>query len=377
MASFRKRGSKWQFRIKHKDIFTGEITEKSASGFSTKKEAMLAAREVEAELADGNQEHAITLQAYLTLWLHECKKGTVRKNTFDLHSRNVRNHIIPYFKQIELRKIKPLMYQQFINQLEQTNYSTRTIQIIHSTMSNALEHAKNISMIKSNPTQKVVIKNNKKVKKLKYIESDELPVFLQEAYQYNYTYWFFFKGLIETGMRKGEAAALQWSDVDFKNLTITINKTLDFQTNDPNELFGDPKTYSSVRTISFSKSLADSLHFNLKKQNEDKIALGPLYQHDLNLVFCRTDGSPLPKSSLFNAFNRILKRSGIDQLPIHSLRHTHAVLLLESGADMKYVQSRLGHGSIQITSDIYAHVSKKIDQSSMEKYESYMNKLYE
>ncbi|UOK56116.1 tyrosine-type recombinase/integrase [Bacillus sp. OVS6] len=127
----------------------------------------------------------------------------------------------------------------------------------------------------------------------------------------------------------------------------------------------------------FLVEIADSLHFNLKKQNEDKIALGPLYQHDLNLVFCRTDGSPLPKSSLFNAFNRILKRSGIDQLPIHSLRHTHAVLLLESGADMKYVQARLGHGSIQITSDVYAHVSKKIDQSSMEKYESYMNKLYE
>ncbi|USK35943.1 tyrosine-type recombinase/integrase [Bacillus sp. F19] len=92
---------------------------------------------------------------------------------------------------------------------------------------------------------------------------------------------------------------------------------------------------------------------------------------------CNFNQSPLPKSSLFNAFNRILKRSGIDQLPIHSLRHTHAVLLLESGADTKYVQNRLGHGSIQITSDVYAHVSKKIDQSSMEKYESYMNKLYE
>lgn len=51
-----------------------------------------------------------------------------------------------------------------------------------------------------------------------------------------------------------------------------------------------------------SKSFADALHFNFKKQNEDKIALGPLYHHDLNLVFCRTDGSPLPKSSLFNAY---------------------------------------------------------------------------
>lgn len=60
-------------------------------------------------------------------------------------------------------------------------------------------------------------------------------------------------------------------------------------------------------------------------------------------------------------------------MPIHGLRHTHAVLILESGVDMKYVQERLGHGSIQITSDIYAHISKKIETDNMEKYEKNNN----
>uniref|UniRef100_UPI0022B08C9F tyrosine-type recombinase/integrase n=1 Tax=Gracilibacillus suaedae TaxID=2820273 RepID=UPI0022B08C9F len=55
----------------------------------------------------------------------------------------------------------------------------------------------------------------------------------------------------------------------------------------------------------------------------------------------------MPKSSLFNAFSRILKQAGIPNLPIHSLRHTHAVLLLEAGNDMKFIQERLGHGSYQ------------------------------
>lgn len=77
-----------------------------------------------------------------------------------------------------------------------------------------------------------------------------------------------------------------------------------------------------------------------------------------------------PKSSLFNSFSRILKRAELPSMPIHSLRHTHAVLLLEAGNGMKYVQERLGHGSMRITADVYSHVSKKIEASSMEKYET-------
>lgn len=143
----------------------------------------------------------------------------------------------------------------------------------------------------------------------------------------------FFKVLIETGMRKGEAAALQWTDIDFKNGTINISKSLDFQPKNIDELFGGTK-------------------------NKNKKQVNDLYHHDLNLVLCRQDGNFMPKSSLFNAFSRILKPADIKPLPIHSLRHTHAVLMLEAGADMKYLQERLGHGSYQITADVYSHVSQ-------------------
>ena len=176
-------------------------------------------------------------------------------------------------------------------------------------------------------------------------------------------------------MRKGEAAALQWPDIDLKNLTININKTLDFQAKDKSELFGDTKTYNSKRIITISQSLANDLRFHLTYQNQNKVALNDRYHHDLNLVFCRKDGNFLPKSTLFNAFERILKRAHIPKLPIHSLRHTHAVLLLEAGADMKFVQERLGHGSVQITSDVYAHISKKIEADTIDKFENYTKNL--
>nr|WP_236871296.1 tyrosine-type recombinase/integrase [Brevibacillus laterosporus] len=121
----------------------------------------------------------------------------------------------------------------------------------------------------------------------------------------------------------------------------------------------------------------NDLKNHVKYQNQNKLAWNEKYHHDLNLVLCRNDGNFIPKSSLFNAFSRILHKANIPSLPIHSLRHTHAVLLLETGTDMKYVQERLGHGSIQITSDVYAHISKKIESDNMGKFENYMKNIYD
>ncbi|MMZ60965.1 Tyrosine recombinase XerD [compost metagenome] len=176
-------------------------------------------------------------------------------------------------------------------------------------------------------------------------------------------------------MRKGEAAALKWTDIDLKNKTIRIDETLDFAAKDESELFGDTKTYRSSRTIRISQSLLNDLKFHANWQNQNKLNLPNMYKHDLNLVLCREDGNIMPKSSLFNAFERICKRSGLPKLPIHSLRHTCAVLMLEAGSDMKYVQEQLGHGSIQITSDVYSHISKKIEQRNIELFEEYTKNI--
>lgn len=145
-------------------------------------------------------------------------------------------------------------------------------------------------------------------------------------------------------MRKGEAAALKWPDIDPENQLITIDETLDFTAKDKEGLFGETKTIKSERTIKISQSLANDLKYHQEWQKQNKGVLGERYHLDLDLVLCREDGNYMPKSSLFNAFSRILDRSDLHSLPIHSLRHTCAVLLLEAGADMKFVQEQLGHG---------------------------------
>ncbi|AFJ61904.1 MULTISPECIES: site-specific integrase [Bacillus] len=379
MASFRKRGSTWQYRIKHKDPLTHEQIEVSKGGFKTKKEAQLAARQEELRLNSDLEINGgdVLLKHYLKDWLTEYKQGTVRKNTYILHERNVKTKILPYFKDIKLKDIKPLRYQKFINHLAEQGYSKRTIEIIHGTMFNALSTAvKPLKKLEENPCEGVTIpKIPKKKEKLAYINSDDISFFLKIARQDNYLYYIFFKTLLETGMRKGEAAALQRKDIDLKNNYIHINKSLDFQVKEGEERFGETKTYESERRIKISNSLAKELTAHMKYLNDNRIVFNEVYEHELDLVFCREDGKPLPKSTLFNALNRILKKSGLNKMPIHGLRHTHAVLLLESGATMKFVQERLGHKNITITSDVYSHISEKLENSSVDGYEEYMNSL--
>ncbi|PFG13038.1 site-specific integrase [Bacillus sp. es.036] len=378
MATYRKRGEKWEYRISYKDPFTQKHKLKSKGGFKTKREAQHAASQEKAKLNAGFEvdNTSLLLEHYLNDWLVNYKSGVVRKNTYDIHERNINKHILPYFKKINLVDLKPVMYQKFLNSLTNYGYSKRTIEIIHTTMANAMKKAVTLGKIERSPCEGVDIKGKEKERsELKYMDSEDIHDFLQEAYKYGYEYWIFFKVLIETGMRKGEAAALQWTDLDLKVGTITINKTLDFKARSKEELFGDTKTFNSKRTITISKSLINDLHFHKKQQNQNKLALNEIYHHDLNLVLCRNNGNIMPKSSLFNAFNRILKRTNKTKLPIHSLRHTHAVLLLEAGADMKYVQNRLGHGSMEITSNVYAHVSKKIETDTLERYEEYMKNI--
>ena len=375
MASFRKHDTGWEYRLRYKDPFTKKYREKSERGFDSKRAAAQAAADFEKRLSEGYEQSDIGLAEYLDVWLIEYKTGTVRKNTIKIHQNNIKTHIKPYFKSILLRDVKPIMYQKFLNFLIDEGLSKRTVEIVHSTMHNAYEKAVTIGKIDKNPCDGASIKGAKRKAEIKFIESDQIPNFLLAARQYGYIYWIFFKLLIETGMRKGEAAALTWSDIDLKKLKITIDKTLDFTADDKGSLFGDTKTLRSSRTISITQSLANDLRYHANWQNNNKLGLGDQYNHDLNLVLCREDGNFMPKSSLFNAFSRILKRAGLPPLPIHSLRHTYAVLLLEAGAEMKFVQEQLGHGSIQITSDVYSHISKKIGKANMDKFEAFTENI--
>lgn len=385
MASFKKVGKEnWQYRWKYKDKITGKPREIKRQGFRTKPEAVNDYEEMKRKIDlgfDSVQDERIV--EFLDFWLKEYKQGKVAKNTYRLHERNMKNHIAPYFQSMLLKNLTHNLYQKFINHLIKKSYSKRTVEIIHSTMYGAMQKAKIRNKIQFNPCEDVVIYSTKEKREkenkstnIKFIPFEKIEEFLDAALLDNYTYYLFFRFLIETGVRKGEAIALQWEHFDAINKRVKIDQTIDYEAKENDELFGDTKTYHSQREIPITNRLAMELNAHRVRQNDNKRRFKDFYKHELDLVFCREDGSPLPKSTLFNAFRRILKKVDLPQLSIHSLRHTHAVLMLESKAEMKYIQEALGHSSMQITSDVYSHVSKKIESDAINKFEEHTKTIF-
>lgn len=385
MASFKKVSPKnWSFRFKYRDKITGKRREIKRQGFQSKPEAVKAYEEIKRTIDFGyDVVKDEKLKEFLYYWLKNYKEGKVAKNTYRLHKRNIENHIVPYYQNILLTDVTYNLHQKFINHLIDKGYSKRTVEIIHGTLYSAMEKAKLQMKIEHNPCKGVSIYTEKEQKKRKnksenvrFIAYDKIDDFLEAAIVDNYTYYLFFRFLIETGVRKGEALALQWDKVDLDNYRIRIDQTIDYEAKANDELFGDTKTYKSTREIPITRRLAKELKAHKTQQEHHKKRLKSLYHNELNLLFCREDGTPLPKSTLFNAFRRILKKAGLPTLSIHSLRHTHAVLMLESKVEMKYIQEALGHNSIQITSDVYSHVSKKIENDAIQKFEEHTKNIF-
>lgn len=387
MAHFQKYQKKdgtsaWMFKAElPRDPVTGKRRQTTKRGFKTKKEAQFAAAELEVHKQTGklNMEYKdVFVRDFLIEWLEVYKKNTVKANTFKLHEYNIHKHIIPYYGYVKLKDFSPAFYQKFINVLAE-KYSRRTVSIIHTTMSNAMNKAVTLNIIDKNPCYKVSIPNNKinKIKTdqdLQYLTKDEVFHVLEVASELEQKYYTLVRLLIDTGMRKGEALALQWKDIDFAQPSINILKTLHYDEKELNKMFGPPKTETSYRSVLISQELAKELKKHKLKQAEQRMMLGTLYFSDGDLVFERGDGFPYTKSTLHRAIKRIYTKANITKnLTIHSLRHTHAVMMLESGASLKEVQERLGHKSIQTTADVYAHISNTLEKRSIASYSEYMN----
>jgi integrase len=377
-----KSGEFWEYRFVFKNPITGKNQEKSKKGFKTKKEAKLACEVAEKDVKDGFTEENILLKDYIQYWLDSHKKDVIRDTTYDNKVAQIKKHILPYFKNIKLADVGFKFYQGFIDHMAAQGYARMTIEnshwILHSVFNRAIIEKK----MKENPAKVATLKGKKpKAEDMKYIPSDKINDLLFFMKRDKFIYYIFLKTLLETGMRKGEAAGLTWADIDFEKLEININKAMNTQ----NGNFTPTKNKNSNRIISFPARLIPELKELRKIQNENRLIWGEQYEG--NLIFCREKGQFLPKTTLHKAFKRIQERAGINAgfdeegnisfYEIHSLRHTHAVIRLENGTDMKTLQEHLGHGSYEITANVYSHVSDKMKKKSLDKYIEGTNNIFE
>ena len=371
----RKRGTYWEYRF---DLATvdGKRKQHSKSGFRTKMEAMKAGTQALAKYNRGG-EIAEPSQMSLADWVHRWLDTTVRTgctaSTYDTYKRISQTIVLPVLGGYRLSSLSRIVISGFVGSLCSKGYARNSIRLAIAVLTSCLRSAVRLGLIDSFPRECFAIpKGYEKVSnKRKAITPEEfgkvvdaIPELYRPAL---YIGWM-------TGMRAGEILALRWSDIDFDADTIHIERQIG------KDVLSPPKD-GSERVIRMGKELHSYLYNLHQKQMRNEICYGYHYlvgedpdspilipkgeakdTDPYRLVVCKESGDWLR----YNALRQRLLYAGRDvrvKCDMHTLRHTHATLLLEAGVPPKAVQQRLGHKTIKVTMEIYAHVTERMQDT--------------
>ncbi len=171
---------------------------------------------------------------------------------------------------------------------------------------------------------------------------------------------------LATGMRQGEILALTWRAVDLPAKLVHVRRTLKRRAEaDGGYAVKEPKTKRSRRSVRIPPDVVAALKEHRTRQAQERLAMGPAWHTDLDLVFCRQDGYYLANNTNRAQFHSLLKRAGLPQVRVHDLRHTFATLALAAGINVKVVSEILGHANIGITLEVYGHVMPDMQEHAV------------
>ncbi|WP_424349217.1 tyrosine-type recombinase/integrase [Latilactobacillus sp. 5-91] len=383
-GNVRKRGDKWYYSFEAAQVDGKRKRIERVGGYS-EKEARKALRKAIDEYENGNVQiklDKMSVADYFNYWLVNYVERNLKYNTVKNYRNILKKYIIPKLGKYRVRTLSPEMLQEFIDDIAD-NATTKqgnplaqhTVAIIFTVTKEALRKAVfPYRIIKDNPMAYVDMpKYEPQPKKTK----QDLKIITLDQYRELLNYFpvadSFHMPLViafNTGMRRGEICALTWDKIDLVNNTITVDSNMIQHGKGTYEL-ASPKTKASYRTIDIGQTLVNELKGKRKSQMENQMRYGHLYDKS-NFVCTEENGSPvLPNTIKYKA--RLVQDKLHMNFNFHSLRHTHATMLLEAGEKMKVVSERLGHSRISTTMDTYSHVTHKMRKNTVSLIEQIQN----
>lgn len=352
MASFEKRGKTYQYTISR--IVDGKPKPIRKGGFKTKKEAQIAAAEIESQLNKGLLPHLtpVPIDEYFDKWfkLYKTNISVTTRHHYQYTSRAIKDH----FGSKPLQEITKHDYQMFINQFG-SNKAKETVEKVNTHIRACVKDAVDEQIIHRDFTRKAVITWTVPAKKseekhLSYKDSQLLLNEIWKKLDKGLGYSLLLLGLT-SGMRFGEMVGLTRKDFNFDNNTITINKTWGYLKRHPKG-FGPTKNEQSNRRIKMDRQTM-SYFKKLFKTTPTNI-------HQLVFYSSRSIYKVISNTNANKLLKKTLKDLGIAPISIHGLRHTHASVILYKKVSIHYVSERLGHGDIDTTLKQYTHVIKEL-----------------
>lgn len=312
----------YYFRINLGYDLAGKKIQKYKSGFKTIKEAKEAYSKILLEEpSDSNSEEtAMLFENYLEEIFLPWYKTQVKTRTYENRLNSIRKHFY-YFYKLPVNKIEPLHVQKWQSKLIKT-LSASYIRNVQGIFSIAMDRAVVLGLAEKNASK--IVGNVKKQKtKIEFWTKEEfekvISCICKEDYYQHFLYisfWFLFM----TGMRIGEATAIQWEDINFETGILKIDKTLYYKNLSHYE-FVEPKTKASTRFIVLDEDTL-SLLKEWKEIQDSVVKTGFVMSYN---------GSPTQKYTISYAITRFSELAGVHRIKIHALRHSHASLLIRMG----------------------------------------------
>lgn len=357
------------------DPVSGKERRTTRRGFKTMKEAKQAERnlllDVEENGLPSNQSDGFrdpTFEELASLWL-ENYKTTVKPSTFENVRVKVEKMTEEHFDGLKLKKITVAYCQRVVIELSK-NYVLYNHYL--SVINRIFKYAVLMDILNSNPFDKVIKpKSRQTQRKGNFLTKEELKEFLKLAQTATLSYFFPLVHLMSyTGLRQGEALALKWSDIDFENKKITVNKTA--ARIKEKQTLQTPKTKNSKRVISIDPTTLSILKSWKKDQIKIYFKNGKHFEGDENFIFTNQRGYWVHIHNFIRYFKRFIADHKLKPITPHGLRHTHASLLFSAGVEPKNISDRLGHSTVQITLDLYTHITEEQRTDTVDKLLEYM-----
>lgn len=298
------------------------------------------------------------VEEYLSGWLEESVKDSIKPGTYENYSQATHKHLIPALGQIKLKNLTPDHVRRLRRSKLEEEYSTRTVRLLIFVLRKALQQAVEDGLVPRNVAQGVRVSQTGK-EEIRPLSSGEAKRFLAAASGDRLETLYVLA--LHTGLRQGELLGLKWEDIDLEARKLSVRRTL-VRAKGGRPVFGTPKTAKSRRSIKLTARAVEALEIHRTSQERERTEMGPLWP-DNGLVFRSTTGTPLDRHNLCTrSFKRLLENAGIPtEHRFHDLRHTCATILLSKGKHPKYVQALLGHATVAITLDTYSHVLPGMD----------------
>jgi integrase len=333
----------------------------------TKKEVQDKLRNLQDDVAAGivKTPEREKLGDYLTRWLENTARPSVRRNTYASYEQTIRLHIKEHIGGVRLADVTPAHVQGLYAAMERAGDSPRMRQLTHAVLRRALRQALRWGLIARNPCDAVEPPRVPKREMMAFGPA-EVERFLAAAAGEQLEAIFVLA--VASGLRQGELFGLQWPDVDLDAGVVHVRRQLEERNGEL--ALTEPKSDKGRRRVELPAFAVEAMLAHKAKMLAD----GRLDRTD-QPVFCDSHGGWLRKSNFIRkVFKPVLKRAGLPDIRFHDLRHTSATLLLAQGVHPKVVQERLGHSQISLTLDTYSHVLPGLQREAANKLDRLFRK---